>query len=74
MRLLTHASVKVQRGECAGSTLSFCNIVTEMRSVGVVAEEDISVDIAPLEAGTGVAVVVQHDGVGQVIGAASFSV
>lgn len=63
--------VKVTRGECAGCTLHYHNIVREMRSAGQFNgfSATLSLEGQAPKAGFGIAIVVQKDGVGPIVGA-----
>jgi hypothetical protein len=72
--VLKDAAVKVLRGENSGRTLKFHNVVTDLRVVGTVSgDTSLRLPCQPPSSGTGFAVLVQHDGVGPVLGAASYS-
>jgi len=75
-RVLSQATIKIGGGENAGRTMTYRNVVRELKAVGMWRGQAITLDLPSADAGVphdGVAVVVQQAGYGRVIGAAYLS-
>ncbi len=72
--LLPQATVKIGDGENSGRTITYRNVVREIRALGTWKGQPVNVTLPRAEAGQphdGIAVVVQQGGYGRVIGAAA---
>ncbi|MDE2184263.1 MAG: DUF1223 domain-containing protein [Alphaproteobacteria bacterium] len=73
-RLRSSATVRIGRGENAGRTMTYHNVVSDIRDVGRWRGEAVALDVAPADPKApphdGVVVLVQQGGYGRVIGAA----
>jgi hypothetical protein len=72
--LLPQATVKIGDGENSGRTITYHNVVREVRAVGTWKGQPVNVTLPRSEAGSpheGIAVLVQQGGYGRVIGAAA---
>jgi hypothetical protein len=75
-RVLSQATVKIGAGENDGRTMTYRNIVRDLKPVGMWHGQPVTIDVARGDttvAHDGVAVVVQQSGYGAVIGAAYIS-
>jgi hypothetical protein len=71
--ILPQATVSIGDGENSGRTITYHNVVREIRSIGIWRGQPVSVSLPRVEAGpphNGIAVVVQQGGYGRVLGAA----
>jgi hypothetical protein len=71
--ILPQATVRIGDGENGGRTLTYRNVVREIRAVGTWKGQPVTVTLPRAEAGPpheGIAVVVQQGGYGRVVGAA----
>jgi hypothetical protein len=71
--ILPQATVSIGDGENSGRTITYHNVVREIRSVGIWKGQPVSVSLPRAEAGPphgGIAVIVQQGGYGRVLGAA----
>jgi hypothetical protein len=71
--ILPQATVGIRDGENSGRTITYHNVVREIRSIGSWKGQPISISLPRAEAGPphdGIAVVVQQGGYGRVLGAA----
>jgi hypothetical protein len=71
--ILPQATVSIGDGENSGRTITYHNVVREIRSVGSWKGQPVNVSVPRAEAGPprdGIAVVVQQGGYGRVLGAA----
>ncbi|MBV8798532.1 MAG: DUF1223 domain-containing protein [Alphaproteobacteria bacterium] len=72
--LLPQATVKIGDGENGGRTITYHNVVRQIRAVGMWKGQPVTVSVPRGEAGRphdGIAVLVQQGGYGRVLGAAS---
>lgn len=71
--VLSHASVPIGAGENKGRKIEYRNIVRDVRAVAIWKGQQLSLDVPRADQGTGgydaIAVVVQENGYGRVIGA-----
>jgi hypothetical protein len=73
LRVLPQATVSIGDGENNGRTITYRNVVRDIKAVGVWKGQPVSVTLPRAEAGNphdGIAVVVQQGGYGRVVGAA----
>jgi hypothetical protein len=76
MRVLSQATVKIAAGENEGRTMTYHNVVRDLRAVGMWKGEPITLDLPRGDsqvAHDGVAIVVQQSGYGRIIGAGLLS-
>lgn len=70
IRFIPHETVSIRRGENAGRTLSYYNIVTDWRQIGQWSGEDSMQMETPLEGDLPIAVILQTEGHGAILAAA----
>jgi hypothetical protein len=69
-RLRSSVTVTIRAGENAGHTMTYTNVVSEIRNLGRWSGKSMSLDLPHAPSHDGVAVVLQQGGYGRVIGAA----
>jgi hypothetical protein len=75
-RVLSQATVKIGGGENTGRTMTYRNIVRDLKAVGMWKGQSMTIDLPSSDSGVphdGVAVVVQQAGYGRIVGAAYIS-
>ena len=77
MTVRPSATVKIGAGENAGRTLTYRNIVTGIKAVGLWKGKKVTLDLPPAAIGTGhsdgITVIVQQGGYGQILGATAIN-